>query len=135
MSSRHLIILYLAVFPKDRIVTLNLNVSSCRIRKHYLNSVNNKKSSKIQLANNHTFVYKILFCKIDCTLKSYKIGRKTISFGSMLIASNFVHLAIIPLPVWQHYHIEWVQQFIKIISILCFIAAPNIKVRWQKYYH
>jgi len=61
------------------------------------------------------------------SLLNLLIGRKTISFGSMLIASNFIHLAIIPLPVWQHYHIEWVQQFIKIISILCFIAAHNIK--------
>lgn len=51
-------------------------------------------------------------------------------YGAVLMTVNFIHLTIIPLPVWQwmhHYHIEWVLQAVKIASVLAFIAAKNIK--------
>ena len=44
------------------------------------------------------------------------------------MGANFVQLAIVPLPYLMDYHVEWVTQMLKIISILAFVADANIKV-------
>lgn len=64
------------------------------------------------------------------------MDRNVTVYGTVLMALNFIHLTIIPLPwhnypgitTWHHYHIEWALQGVKIMSVLAFIAAKNIKV-------
>lgn len=63
------------------------------------------------------------------------MDRNVTVYGTVLMALNFIHLTIIPLPwhnypgitTWHHYHIEWALQGVKIMSVLAFIAAKNIK--------
>jgi len=53
--------------------------------------------------------------------------RKSETYGAIGVGANFVQLAIVPLPYLMDYHVEWVTQMLKIISILAFVADNNIK--------
>lgn len=93
--------------------------------------VANKSSYENSLEQSSFFgvKYIVLLVPILKTIALINImfERNVSTYGAMLITINCIHLAIIPLPHTSKYHIEWAAQFIKIISILTFIAAINIK--------